>query len=361
MPRILVVDDDSRIRGLVVDSLQYYGFEAIDASDAHSGFQLAANDTVDLIVSDIMMPDIDGYQFLNLLRNDPRTNAIPVILATALEAQENLRQGMILGADDYITKPFQIDDLVNAINTQLAKRTIIEDKYATTLNILRRNIIYAMPHELRTPLQLILGYAELIETSDDDASMEQIRHSAHAISKAGTRLNRLFENYLVYIQLEHLSDPKDIEALRNHITRDASEIICQQATAAAEARERLGNLSLNLTPRAVRISGDNLGKIIVELVDNAFKFSEAGTPVTVQSSYEKGMYWIDVVDQGRGMKPEEIKTIGAWMQFNREFFEQQGIGMGLAIARRLIDLHDGQLRIQSIPGQGTLMRVGLPA
>jgi signal transduction histidine kinase len=116
-------------------------------------------------------------------------------------------------------------------------------------------------------------------------------------------------------------------------------------------------LSENVT---VRVSDHDLGKVVEELVDNAFKFSESGTPISVTTSVEDGHYVLKVNNHGHGMTPEQIEAIGAYMQFNRWFYEQQGSGLGLAIAKRLTELYQGTLTIESIINEAVTVIVRLP-
>lgn len=108
------------------------------------------------------------------------------------------------------------------------------------------------------------------------------------------------------------------------------------------------------------VSGDHLQKIFAELIDNAFKFSKPGTPVSVVSTAHSRKLRVEISDQGRGMKPEYAADIGAYVQFERKFYEQQGSGLGLIIAKRLAEIHGGQFSIQSQPGEGTQVSFALP-
>jgi signal transduction histidine kinase len=184
---------------------------------------------------------------------------------------------------------------------------------------------------------------------------------SESIMQAGKRLERLMENYLTYAQLELIGDNADeIRALRNHLTAHIGPVIYDAARLQARSLGRETDLQLDIADLAMRISEANMTKIISELVDNAFKFSEPGTSVLVSAQYDEQTLWIRIQDQGRGISHEQIQHMGAYMQFDRTVYEQQGLGLGFVIARRLVLLHKGRIHIESDPGHGTIIDIALP-
>lgn len=357
-----MVEDDRALRELVIETLRFAGYDTLAAADGEMALRVAEEALPDLIVSDINMPHMDGYTLLEMLRTRPQTNTIPVILLTALQDRRSMRQGMVGGADDYLPKPASPADILAAVKTRLHKQALMAEKSDSNLDKLRRNIIYALPHELRTPLSLILGYGQLLEMDYTTASREEILQIAETIVESGKRLERVVENYLVYAQLEVItSDPMEREAARNHVVENAAAVIAMTAQARAEIYDRVGDLTLELCECELHISEDNLKKMVGELADNAFKFSTPGQPVVLKSALEGTLFTLLVCDAGRGMSADQIQMIGAYMQFGREFFEQQGLGLGFAIAQRLVHLHDGRLEIESQISSGTTVRVEMPA
>jgi two-component system, sensor histidine kinase and response regulator len=356
MARILIVDDEETVRKFLIDTLKFAGYDTISAWDGMMGLKMAEQTLPDLIIADINMPYMDGYTMMDELHNRRQTNTIPIILLTIRDGRSNIRQGMVRGADDYLPKPVLPGEVLASVQTQLQKRAVIDDKHDTNLRMLRRNIIYALPHEFRTPLSIIMGYAQLLQMDHKSAKPDDILELSQSITSAGERLERLIENYLVYAQLEVIeADQDEREAVRNHIVKDAGTVIAEAANNQGESHFRLNDLRLNTSRVALRISEDNLKKIIGELVDNAFKFSKKGSPVEVSTQQQDHKLTVRIRDFGRGMTVEQIKLMGAYMQFGREFFEQQGVGLGFVIAQRLTHLHDGELIIESEPNKGTLI------
>jgi two-component system sensor histidine kinase/response regulator len=361
MVSVVAIDDNLSVLKAVEIILQTSGFEVHIAHDGSEGLRLIRDQLPDVVICDIEMPKLNGHQVLRVLRHDPTTADIPVIFLTAYSERSDVRTGMELGADDYITKPFSAKEITGAVEAQIKKRSTVAAKYETTLRLLRKNIAYALPHELRTPLTGILGFAGVLEMDYETLKPPEVHRIAEHIIKSGRRLQRVLENYLVYAQLEIIgADPVEIEALRNHIVGNTAEIVTQQAKQKAEEVGRPADLVLDVQNIALQISEGDLRKISEELVDNSFKFSRPGTQVQISTLREPTRFTLRFLDHGRGMTAEQIQNVGAYMQFGRMLHEQQGLGLGLAIARRLAELHNAKFQIQSAPERGTLVSVTFP-
>lgn len=360
--KILVIEDAHSLRRDIIEMLGFEGYEAHGAENGLVGVDVARELNPDLIICDIMMPGLDGFGVLETLRMEAGTSMIPFIFLTARTDRVDIRQGMELGADDYLTKPFTAAELLNTVHTRLEKRAQLDEVINKRMGALRGNIILALPHELRTPLSVILGFSDLIMsdalTMDPNRVIEMTRH----INTAGMRLYRLIENFLTYAHTEIiLTDPeqqKMMQAGRMVYPRSAVE---NYGMMKARQLEREGDIVFDVEDvPAVGILEDSLKKIVEELVDNACKFSSRGQPITVRARVDSDNYVLSVTDVGRGMTPEQIQQIGAYMQFERRIYEQQGLGLGLVICRRLAEFHGGRLEIISQRGSGTTVRVWLP-
>ncbi len=362
MTTILAIEDETPILENILGTIELGGYDAKGAPNGRLGVDMARQHMPDLIVCDILMPELDGYGVLLELRNDPATAMIPFIFLTAKASRDDMRQGMGLGADDYISKPFTPDELLAAVNARLERRASLAKEYERQLNELRGHIVHMLPHELRTPLSSILGYSELLMLGEPTMARERVVEMAHSINRSARRLHRLVENFLIYAQIEIIGvDPDRVAALRSLRIAQPRALIEFLAHEKAQEYRREADLQLHVQEvPVVRIVKDNLQKIVTELVDNAFKFSKAGTPVHVGGVVEGNNYLLRVTNMGRGMTPEQIAAVGAYTQFERKIYEQQGTGLGLIIAKRLADLHQGALTIESTPGQTTTVSVTLP-
>jgi len=183
------------------------------------------------------------------------------------------------------------------------------------------------------------------------------------IHDSAQSLYRLTQNFLLYADLEMLSkDPQQLDALMSFSEINfTKEIINKVANYQAEYHQRNEDLALSLHhDDSVNISAQKFEKILEEVIDNAFKFSEKNTKIDVQSHADDLFLYVEVINRGKGMTPTEIERIGAYVQFQRKLHEQQGSGLGLIIAKRLTELYGGNLIISSIPDRQTMVRICLP-
>lgn len=361
MKKILVIDDEEWLREMVRMALAQRGYEIVEAPNGAAGVEVARKQIPDLILCDVNMEKLDGYATLSSLRKDELTAAIPFILMTGLADTAGMRHGMELGADDYLPKPFTLDGLYAAVEARLKKAQALKEQAEGALEDLRSNISMMLPHELRTPLNGILAYGEILASDPSSVSPEEIADMGQTICQSGRALERLIETFLGYTQLEMVAADKNrIAAQRGKRTPNPGTLIEKEAARRAEETKRAADLKLQLAPATVPISEDYFTRLVGELTHNAFKFSQAGTPVTVGLAATPDTVVFTVADQGRGFEPDQIAKVGAFMQFDRKTHEQQGLGLGLTIARRIAELHGGVLTIQSEKGVGTTVTVKLP-
>jgi signal transduction histidine kinase len=361
MRKILVIDDEEWLREMMHLALKQKGFSVLEAANGAEGIELARKELPDLILCDVNMEKVDGYLTLTALRNEAPTAAIPFILMTGLADNTGMRHGMELGADDYLPKPFTTDALYAAVEARLKKAQTVRDEAERKLASLRSNISLMLPHEMRTPLNGILSNAELLAASAATLTPNEIVEMAQEIHKSSQRLERLIENFLIYAQLELIAaDPKNISALRIGKTEQAGPLIKKLASEQAAQVDRLNDLSVETADLSAPMSEEYFGKVVSELVQNAFKFSGAASPVGVTLREEFNNVVLSVHDQGCGFSQEQIQRIGAYVQFDRKMQDQQGLGLGLVIAKRLVELHGGALFIESEKGTGSTVTVKLP-
>jgi signal transduction histidine kinase len=363
MKKILVIEDEKNIRNRIVDTLELSNeaYSVFTAENGRIGIEVAKKEIPDLIISDVMMPEIDGYEVLRTLRADETTSAIPFIFLSAKADIAHIREGMNLGADDYLPKPFSIDELLRAVSTRLSKYATQEKRSKQELEEVRLRIASSLPHEFRTPLSGLIGFAEMLKNykqfDDETVNMmiDQVRGNAE-------RLQRLVENFLMYAQIE-------MSILRNGsspifqydkliLTQD---IIRNSAMDIAMRNKRSGDVQVSVASATIGVMAHYLKKITDELIDNACKFSSPGTAVIVRAeTTSDSLYTITVKDSGRGMSKEDIENIGAYIQFDRETHEQQGMGLGLALAQRIVEGYKGVFTITSQEGTGTEVTVKFP-
>jgi signal transduction histidine kinase len=359
--KILIIEDDLEIRKNLVTILEMNGFETICAGNGNIGLQLALSHLPDLIISDIMMPVLNGLEMLAELRKHEEAINIPFLFLTARTEKHDIREGMNLGADDFITKPFDVDDLVNAVITRLSKSAEKKEHYQKKFDELRFSLSRSLPHEIRTPLSVILGYSEILQRSWKNLSEEDTADMLSNIHASAKRLHRVFEKYLFYAGLEIIgSNENEIQKLKEKISPSAKVIITDVRHRYALESARDKDITETITDVGVAMSEDYLNLIVEELLDNALKYSKKGSQVTITAIPEGKFFVMSIMNFGRGMTPKQISEIGAYVQFDRMKHEQQGLGLGLAIVKKIVLLHGGEFSIESEVEYFTTVTVKIP-
>jgi two-component system sensor histidine kinase/response regulator len=355
MKKILVIEDTAAIREEIVDILEMEGFQVFEAADGLEGLNKAKTVTPDIIVSDILMPRLNGYQMLRELQKQYATENIPLIFLSAKAEKDDIREGMNLGADDYLTKPLSPDDLIKAINNKLTKQELFNKK----IDELRISISRSFPHELRTPLHGILGFSSILKDITVAPDKDYVIKMASAIYESGKRLHHIVENYILFSSLlVEVNDPAKKERIELPI--DTKDIIEKKVKKTGEEENRLSDIIMNLSEFKLAINSNDLLKIIEELVSNGIKFSTPGEKIEISTGRENQSCFISVRNEGTGMSGESIAKIGGFMQFNRDLMEQQGLGLGLCIVRLLTTIYKGEIEIDSKPGQYFFIKLRFP-
>ncbi len=360
MTKILVIEDEFSLQENISEILEMEHYEVMCAKDGEQGIELVQNHSFDLILCDIAMPELDGYGVLTKVRSLPGMAMIPFIFLTARASQPDVRLGMELGADDYLTKPFTYFQLINAVRTRLNKYTAVSDHYKTKFDQLRSNISSSLPHELLTPLNGVIGLSEYLKGYSDSIDHEELCEVAELIHRSAWRFERVVQNTLLHAKLSlTASEPASRQTYAAIACQQPDNITCSLSKLVARRHEREQDLAFHLNKGTISISKSHLEKIVEELVDNACKFSDKGTLINITCELVGRNFILEVSDRGRGMTPAQIADIGAYMQFERKIYEQQGSGLGLVIVRQLVDLYSGHLEITSTLDK-TSVRVTLP-
>ena len=360
--KILLVDDADVFRQSVANLLRTRGHEVIEAENGLAGVKLARAHLPDVVVSDIVMSQVDGYAMTALLRQHPATADIPLVLITGDADLKGMRKGMTLGADDYIAKPFKMDELVTALELRVHRRRALRDEVEQKLACLGAGIGLPLPGELTKPLNRILDTSRALATPGQTRTPEEIIELAQTLHTAGQRVERLAKNLFLHAQLElYGTNPTHLNVLRQAHTHHADEVVATHARRCAEAADRAPDLQLKLVPGTAAIAAPHLAKLVEELVGNACQHSPRGTPVAVQGYDDRHDFLLTVTDRGPGLPPEQLASLNQSALPARLTAEPHVTGLGLPIARRLAELHGGKLLLTSEPGKGTTVRVSLPA
>jgi two-component system sensor histidine kinase/response regulator len=361
MFKILIVEDDAAVRQNIQDLLEAEEFEVVAATNGREAYKVIPNIMPDFILCDVMLPEMDGFTLYSKIAEHHDLASIPFVFLSAKADPSDVRAAMNLGADDYLTKPFTREQLLTAINTRLQKSHSIGKKFEGQFDELRTNIAVSLPHELRTPLTGIMGFSEYLLDNLETTSTEEMREYLTHILNSGKRLNRLVENYIAFseLQMKRYSKRMNLSPTPRRIS--VMEYLVQISRNVAYEFDRHEDLDLELQDVEICIAEKELEKIIEELIGNAFRFSKKGQKVHVTCLHNADVAEIEIRDHGIGMSPAQLQRLGGFVQINREKNEQQGAGLGLTIARQLVELSGGTMSLDSKEKFGTTVVVTLPA
>lgn len=360
MKKILVIEDDSGIREGICQILETEGFMVESAPDGNSGVEKAISLQPDIILCDVVMPGMDGYEVISRLRENTLTDTIPFVFLTGKSEPDDIRRGMNLGADDYLYKPFSADELLSAIQLRLKKNEALRQRSEMRMNALRDSIGFSMPHELNTPLAAILGFAETIKSDHALLSHDDISEMAGYIIDSAARLRETIKKFLMFTHLQILAEnDEEKQRLRGRTCPISKSTIESMVKSCSKKYIREKDLSVEADSAEIALQYDYLLMMITELTDNAFKFSRPGQKVLITGRKEEDIYHLTIRDSGIGMSAEQIASVGAFVQFNRSRQEQQGSGLGLASVHLCADIFAAGISISPAEKQGLNVTLNL--
>jgi two-component system, sensor histidine kinase and response regulator len=360
--RILVIEDEQNIRENIQELLEAKGYMVRVASNGKQGVLEAIDFRPNLIVCDVMMPKMDGYKVLEYVRKTSIVQNTPFIFLTARVDKSDVRQGMDLGADDYLTKPFTYKELLKAIETRLKRQQKVIGEYAKVKHELDTTVFATYYHEFNTPLHGILGGLNLLLNARDSFSEVQIQELLASIQKSALRLNHSLANLMLFEEIKRAEVYTELLTMFTNGYAKATwvqKVRTELLSMAKEIYNRTADVIINLEPVELKINQEYLQRLVLELVDNALKFSKAGHRVQVIGKRQNDGYAIEVIDNGRGFRLDSLDEIAPFKQYNRKKFEQQGLGIGLYLVKRLAEFNEGQVKIASVEGEGTHVTVEL--
>ncbi len=363
--KILAVDDSPDNLILLNRLLKRRGFAVVEASSGKECLSKSASEHPDLIILDVAMPDMNGFETLKHLRENEITKNIPVIILTANSKDaKSIEEGFALGADEYLTKPIEQDELIARVRSILravkAERELVQ---------LRADFQSMLVHDLRSPLSAILGVLELETSGELDKDPDEMKQFLHSALETAQKMLSLINDIL---------DVAKLEAGKVQLDKQPNVLNVVVASAVARlkilAREKRITLTLD-EDRNLPVCKFDSGKfdqVVTNLVSNAIKFTPRDGTVTVRTYLKhfdvdvsglSGDYVaLDVEDTGVGISPEEVPIIfDRYRQANNAANHlSKGTGLGLTIVKRVAEAHDGRVFVESTLGKGTKFTVVIP-
>lgn len=364
MTSILVIEDEAIIRDNIATVLRFEDYEVYQAENGQVGVELARQHLPDLIICDVMMPELDGYGVLETLRDDPDTTMIPFIFLTARVEKADMRRGMHLGADDYLTKPFSQQELLDAVSSRLKRLEGLKKGYGATLEEARKKLTRLVAHELRTPLISISMVQDIIGRQIGNLAEEELADMINMMGTGTRRMSHIIEQMVFSTQLE--SGSLTADAIENEgMPMPLQKIVGDAITLSQRfiPEDNNVNIKTEAIDPTIMINCDffSLKHAFGELITNAVNFSPNGGTVTIKSRTKDNRSYTRISDKGVGIPSDQIPhALNAYSQVNREKSEQQGMGMGLYLAQQILQAHNGSLILESSVGKGTNVTINLP-
>jgi signal transduction histidine kinase len=307
-----------------------------------------------------MMPKMNGHQTLEAIRALPGLANTPFIFLTARTDRTDVREGMALGADDYLTKPFKTAELIEAINSRLQRKAAQKADSQQEVKAQRDRLMRVVPHELRTPLNGILGVSQLLDRALAETEIPGVPDYLRMLRESGRKLDRQIQKYTLCSRISILRESP--EALERCFPKDEVEtalVFEHAAKALAQDWDRTPDLTLHLSAAKTLGETDHLLRLATELISNAFDFSEPGMPVEIISQVSEGKLRIQVLDRGQGAD-WSTRTGLSLEKIASESDSHQGLGLGLSCVQALCEVYGYDFAIASREGGGTEVTLTLP-
>ena len=365
--RILLIDDNEQVLPAVADVLRTVGLEVHSFSKAALALDYLANQIPDLIICDVLMPDMDGFSFYEVVQANSEWCAIPFIFLSALTEPAQVQRGKEIGCDDYLTKPFDPTELLAVVRGKL---TVSRHRHTMTqerVEAYRRRILHTLSHEFRTPLVAINTGTELLLEQHDALDQERVESLLGSIQRGGHRLQRLVEDFMTLQQIDSGTAALAADRLSRKV-----EIKTVIETAVELFLERMDedgasplvemHISEKLDTLAIDVYDVHIMDIIQRLLENGYKFGDKEQPTRVNMGSKDEKAWFSVSDRGPGLPNELlVQAQDLFTQINRDKLEQQGCGLGLTIATYYAELNGGLLLLENgQDGTGLTVTVEFP-
>ncbi len=369
---ILIIDDNATNLGVITDYLSEQGFKIMIARNGELGIKRAQAAKPSLILLDVMMPGIDGFETCRLLKADERTKDIPIIFMTALSDVEDKVKGFQVGGVDYITKPIQHEEVFARVKThlriqvqanQLSEQNLrLQEMTATLekLNADKDNFFSIVAHDLKGPFQLLLGTTELLAEIAETLSPQDVKEMGQSLHRSAKNVYNLLENLLAWSRLQQ--GRMDYQPIRLDLHQIADQTV--QLLASNSFAKRI-NLQSQVK-RGIFVQADEnmLNTVIRNLTSNALKFTPYNGQVTIMAKVEleTNMVEVTVMDTGVGISEADAAKLFKIAVHHSTLgtAKEKGTGLGLIICKEMVECHGGRIWVESEPGQGTMVKFTVP-
>jgi signal transduction histidine kinase len=353
MYSILAIDDE-KANLVVLNQILSPEYSVYMAKSGSRGLQLVADNRPDLIFLDIIMPEMDGFEVLTKLKESPDTKDVPVIIITGLDNPHDEERGFILGASDYITKPFKPAVIKARVNAQMKRVALAQAEY---YNKAKNDFLSRMSHEMRTPLNAIMGMTSIARSSDND---ERRMNCLDRIDESSLHLLYLIDNILDMAKID--AGNFELAPYKFSFTKAVEQIIADISIQAGAKKQQFTFKIDPAIPDSLIADGRRLGQVLLHLLSNGVKFTPVGGAISFSALKLTSLpsapdgddcaIRFEVKDSGIGISGELKERLGnAFEQMDNSITRiYGGTGLGLAISKRIVQMMDGSIEVDSDPG-----------
>jgi two-component system, sensor histidine kinase and response regulator len=356
--RILVVDDVVKNLQVVGSVLRNQGYEIMPAPGGVDALRMVKAQLPDLILLDLMMPEIDGLEVCRRLKADTATAGIPVVFLTASNEMEHLVRGFEAGAVDYVTKPFNPPELLARVRTHLELKLARER--LREMNDEKNEFMGMAAHDLRNPLSAIRGYAEMVVEDAEASNHAAIAENGLLIRDAAIRMAEMVQSLLDANRIER--GDLTINLMPADLAAVASAVVRSHRPRAAAKKQTI-HIAAESEPALGLMDPAVMTQVLDNLVSNAVKYSPPGLEIFVATRIAGASVRAEVRDQGPGLnEADRRKLFGKFARLSaKPTGGEQATGLGLSIVKRMVDAMNGRIGCDSEPGRGAVFWVELPA
>jgi signal transduction histidine kinase len=360
---ILIVDDDPRNLQLLGTILQENSYDIEFATSGKAALDWINIKKFDLILLDINMPGMDGFEVCTKIRSNPEMVHIPIVFLSAETERESILKGFELGAQDYITKPFDSRELLVRIRTHLAlkdalEKLEIEKEHAQSADHLKSAFLATMSHELRTPLNSILGFTGILIQGKPGPLNDEQKKQLGMVQNSARHLLSLINDVLDISKIE--AGQLKINLQKFNLPEVIKKVV-ETNKPFAERKDLKISVSIDENINDITSDSMRVQQILLNLLNNAIKFTETGT-ISIRCFSISDFVKIQITDSGIGIESEKIEQLfKPFMQIDTGLTRKhEGTGLGLSICKKLTEMLNGKIEVESKPGSGSTFTVILP-
>lgn len=362
--KVLIVDDIEDNIVVVERLIKKQGLGTLVAYSGMQALSIAESKQPDLILLDVQMPEMDGFEVIKKLKENPKTKGIPVIFLTARTENDAMMEGFQLGGVDYITKPFNSGEVLNRVRTHLElKRShdlaIEQNEKLVTMNATKDRFFSIIAHDLKNPITNFRDITRVLSDKFSDIPNEELQEYLESLRYSSQAICVLLENLLEWSRSQRGAISfTPVEFDFSFLVQNVVEVLQASAT----NKEIL--IDTSYVPDGMRVIGDvkMLNTVLRNLMSNAIKFTGQGGKVTVSAKKGDQSTEFVVSDTGVGISPLKISNLFKVAENNSTLgtYGEKGTGLGLVLCKEFIDRHTGDIQIESTIGKGTKITVTIP-